>query len=86
MTRLGLDPRTLSVLTIRDNQLHHPADLLYFCIHILIYKGSPIYVIRELFPTAIGACSALPYATHVSQKSWLSITLLCRRLDLNNHS
>ena len=26
MTRLGLDPRTLSVLTIRDNQLHHPAN------------------------------------------------------------
>jgi len=31
MTRLGLDPRTLSesvakLLTIRDNQLHHPAD------------------------------------------------------------
>ena len=25
LTRLGLDPRTLSVLTIRDNQLHHPA-------------------------------------------------------------
>ena len=28
MTRLGLDPRTLSVLTIRDNQLHHPANLM----------------------------------------------------------
>ena len=31
MTRLGLDPRTLSesvmeLLTIRDNQLHHPAN------------------------------------------------------------
>ena len=25
MTRLGFDPRTLSVLRIRDNQLHHPA-------------------------------------------------------------
>ena len=27
MTRLGFDPRTLSVLRIRDNQLHHPADV-----------------------------------------------------------
>ena len=34
MTRLGLDPRTLSVLTIRDNQLHHPATLLCVCIII----------------------------------------------------
>ena len=25
MTRLGFDPRTFSVLTKRDNQLHHPA-------------------------------------------------------------
>ena len=25
VTRLGFDPRTLSVLRIRDNQLHHPA-------------------------------------------------------------
>ena len=30
MTRLGFDPRTLSVLRIRDNQLHHPADFNIF--------------------------------------------------------
>ena len=29
MTRLGFDPRTLSVLRIRDNQLHHPALLCF---------------------------------------------------------
>ena len=28
MTRLGFDPRTLSVLRIRDIQLHHPAGVI----------------------------------------------------------
>ena len=30
MTRLGFDPRTLSVLRIRDNQLHHPASVRFY--------------------------------------------------------
>lgn len=40
MTRLGFEPRTLSVLTICDNQLHHPAIFWLVCCISFYFKES----------------------------------------------
>lgn len=40
MTSAGLDPATLSVLTIRDNQLHQPAIVAHL-LQIVFYTVKP---------------------------------------------